>query len=113
MDLTVDTTASVISGFSPDTVTALVGMSSSTLDLSDSSIFVYGFKVTPAVGQPPVYRFSLTGVTDRWVRGAKPNYGLNLRWAAEYGTTEKIVFYPSSSAEAAKRPKLNITYSKK
>lgn len=113
MDLTVDTTASVISGFSPDTVTALVGMSSSTLDLSDSSIFVYGFKVTPAVGQPPVYRFSLTGVADRWVRGAKPNYGLNLRWAAEYGTTEKIVFYPSTSTEAAKRPKLNITYSKK
>ncbi len=113
LNLTMDTAASLLSGYSPDTVTALLGMSATDTDLSDSTIFVYGFKKAVSAGQPPVYSFNLTRLTDYWVRSVKPNYGLTLRWGAEYGTVEKAVFYSSSAANASTRPTLNIIYSKK
>ncbi len=113
MELTLDTTASSFSGYSPDTVTALLSMSSTNLDQSDSLIYVYGLRTAATAGKPPVFRFTVTNIVDRWVRGVKENLGLNLRWSAEYGTTEKAVFYPTAAADVTKRPKLYITYSKK
>ncbi len=112
MELTLDTTASSFSGYSPDTVTALLSISGTTLDQSDSTIYVYGLRTAATATQPPVFKFSVTNIVDRWVRGVKQNYGLTLRWSAEYGTVEKAVFYTSTASET-KRPKLHITYSKK
>jgi hypothetical protein len=113
LELTLDTSASSFGGYSPDTVTALMAMSNTILDQSDSTIFVYGFRTTTVAGQPPVYSFKLTAIADRWVRSVKPNYGITLRWAAEYGTVEKAVFYSSANTDVTKRPKLKITYAKK
>ncbi|MFZ4619171.1 MAG: hypothetical protein ACOYNS_01320 [Bacteroidota bacterium] len=113
MELTLDTTASSFSGYSPDTVTALLSMSGTNLDQSDSLIFVYGLRTAATAGKPPVFKFTITNIVDRWARGVKENFGLNLRWSAEYGTVEKAVFYPTAAADVTKRPKLYITYSKK
>jgi hypothetical protein len=115
MELTLDTLASSFGGFSPDTVTALLGMSNTDTDRSDSSVFVYGYRKAVAAGQSPVYSFNVTKMVDRWVqfRSVNTNYGITLRWAAEFGTAEKAVFYPRTTAETAKKPKLIVTYSKK
>ena len=113
MELTLDTTVSLFGGYSPDSVTALLGMSSTIVDQADSTIYVYGYKTTTTAGQSPVYSFSITLIADRWVRSVKPNYGLSLRWAAEFGTVEKAVFFSSTAADITKRPRLKITYSSK
>jgi hypothetical protein len=113
LELTLDTLNSSFGGYSPDTLTALLGMSATDTDRSDSTIYVYGFRKAVAAGQSPVYAFNITSIADRWVRGVKPNYGLTVRWAAEFGTTEKAVFYSRTNTDAVKRPKLIVTYSKK
>ncbi len=113
LELTLDTAASSFGGYSPDTVTALLSISGTSLDQSDSTIFVYGLRTAATAARPPVFTFRLTNMVDRWVRGVKPNYGITLRWSGEYGTVEKAVFYPTSTADGSKRPRLHITYSKK
>ena len=113
LELTLDTAASTFGGYSPDTVTALLSTSGTSLDPSDSTIFVYGLRTAATALRPPVFSFRLTGIVDRWVRGERANNGITLRWSSEYGTVEKAVFYPTSAADASKRPRLNITYSKK
>lgn len=113
MELTLDSAASAFGGFSPDTLTALLGMSNTIADRSDSTIYVYGIKKTVNAGEPQIYTFRLTEIADRWVRQVNPNYGLTLRWAAEYGTVEKAVFYSRTFTDISKRPKLKLTYAKK
>ena len=113
LELTLDTAASSFGGFSPDTITALLGMSNTITDQSDSTIYAYGFRTNTAAGQPPVYSIKLTSIADRWVRAVNPNYGITLRWASEYGTVEKAVFYSTANTDITKRPKLKITYAKK
>ncbi len=107
-----DTTASLRSGFSPDSVVALLGLSNSLLDSSSSSIYTYGVKKTGSASQP-VYEFAVTNIAQRWINNINPNEGLVLRWAAEISTSDKIVFLPSSDPDPSKRPTLTITYSKK
>jgi len=115
MELTLDTLASSFGGYSPDSVTALLGMSSTNTDLSDSTFYVYGFRKSVEAGQPPVYAFNVTKIVDRWVqfRSVNTNHGITLRWAAEYGTAEKAVFYSRTNTDVRKQPKLIVTYSKK
>lgn len=113
LELTMDTLSSSFGGYSPDTLIALLGMSGTNIDQSDSTIYVYGLKTAAAAGQPPVYSFNMTGITDRWVRGLNPNHGVTLRWGTEYTSVEKAVFFPSTHAESAKRPKLKVIYSQK
>ncbi|MFA6457705.1 MAG: hypothetical protein WCW40_12870, partial [Bacteroidota bacterium] len=113
LQLTLDTTASSIYGYSPDTVIALIGMSGTTVDKSDSTIYAYGYRTAVDSGMSPVYSFNLTMIADRWVRYVNPNFGLTLRWGVEYSTAEKAVFFPSSSSDISKRPKLKVIYSKK
>ncbi|MFA5832634.1 MAG: hypothetical protein WDA22_04060 [Bacteroidota bacterium] len=113
LELTLDSAASIFGGYSPDTLTALLGMSNTIVDRSDSTVFVYGVKKTSIAGVPQIYAFRLTDIADRWVRNVLPNYGLTIRWAAEYGTVEKAVFYSNTNADITKRPKLKMTYAKK
>lgn len=113
MELTLDTTASVFSGFSPDSLIALLGMDASIVDRSDSTIYIFGYRKTSVVNQPPVYIFNVANIVQRWVNGLKPNYGLTLRWAAEFSSAEKAVFYSSTATDTTKRPTIKITYSKK
>ena len=117
-ELTLDTTASVFSGYSPDSVIALLGADSSTvnavgLDSSDATIYVYGYRKTVVENQSPVYSFNVTAIVQRWINGLRPNYGLTLRWIGEFSSAEKATFYSSTDADTTKRPKLSITYSKK
>lgn len=113
MELTLDTLASALDGFFPDSIAAVLGMSPSNTDLSDSTVYVYGTRRAVTAGTPPVYSFPVTKIVDRWVRGVNPNYGINLRWYAENGAVEKAVFYSRTNADIAKRPKMFVTYSKK
>jgi hypothetical protein len=117
LELTLDTTASVFSGFSPDSVIALLGMDSIIADRSDSTVYVFGYKKDVVANQLPVYSFNVSNIVQRWVNGLKPNYGLTLRWAAEFSSAEKAVFFSSIadtlSPTLSKRPKIKITYSKK
>ncbi len=113
LELTLDTAASAFSGFSPDTVVAIMGMPGGDLDRSDSSVFAYGFRRAGTAGQPPVYSFKVTNIADLWVQGLKENKGITLRWGAEYGTAEQAVFYRHTDAVASRRPRLIVTYSKK
>ncbi|MFA6469367.1 MAG: hypothetical protein WCW35_10755 [Bacteroidota bacterium] len=113
LQLTLDTVASSIYGYSPDTVIALIGMSGTTLDQSDSTIYTYGYRSSVDSNMFPVYTFNLTKITDRWVRYVNPNFGLTLRWGVEYSTAEKAVFFSSAAADTTVRPRLKIIYSKK
>ncbi len=112
-ELTLDTAASLFSGYSPDTVIALLGMDSSIVDRSDSTIYVFGYRKENVANQSPVYSFVVSNIVQRWVNGLKPNYGLTLRWAAEFSSAEKAVFFSSTAADTTKRPRIKITYSKK
>jgi hypothetical protein len=112
-ELTLDTAASMFSGYSPDTVIALLGMDSSIVDRSDSTIYVFGYRNKNVANQSPVYSFVVSNIVQRWVNGLKPNYGLTLRWAAEFSSAEKAVFFSSTAADTTKRPRIKITYSKK
>lgn len=113
LELTLDSSASTIEGFSPDSVIALVGLSNSITDSSSGTLFSYGYRKSSALSPNPVYSFNLTGIAQRWVNNINQNYGLTLRWAAELSTVEKAVFYSSTNPDVNKRPKLKITYSKK
>lgn len=112
-EMTLDTAASTFTGFSPDTVVAIMGMPDGDIDRSDSSVFAYGVRRAGTAGQPPVYSFKVTNMADLWVQGLKVNKGITLRWGAEYGTTERAVFYRYNDAVPSRRPKLIVTYSKK
>ncbi len=113
LELTLDSTASSFSGYSPDTVIALLGMDSSIVDRSDSTVYVFGYRKEIIPNQSPVYSFVVSNIVQRWINGLRPNYGLTLRWAAEYSSAEKAVFFSSTAADSTKRPKIKITYSQK
>ncbi|MCK9409435.1 MAG: hypothetical protein M0R68_09920 [Bacteroidetes bacterium] len=113
LELTLDTLASSFGGFSPDTISALLGISDTDLDKSDSTVFAFGLKKNAAAGQLRVYAFDVTKIVDRWVQSTVPNNGITLRWAAEFGTAEKAVFYSRTDSSIVKQPKLLVTYSKK
>lgn len=114
LELTLDTVASSLSGFSPDTVIALLGMDSSIVsDRSDSTVYVFGYRKEVVANQSPVYSFNVANIVQRWSNGLKPNYGLTLRWAAEFSSAEKAVFFSSTAVDSTKRPKIKITYSTK
>jgi hypothetical protein len=114
VELTLDSTASSFSGYSPDTVVAFLGMKDqSKIDSSNSEVAVFGYKKEIIANQSPVYSFQITKITQQWIDDSTQNYGLTLRWAAEFGTAEKAVFFSSTAADVTKRPKIKITYSKK
>ncbi|MDD8017284.1 MAG: DNRLRE domain-containing protein [Bacteroidota bacterium] len=112
LTLTVDTASSIRSGFSPDSVVALLALSNSVIDSTSGNIYDYGIKKINGGGNQ-VYEFTITNVVQRWINGINLNEGLALRWAAESGTSDKVVFYRSSDADSTKRPKLYILYSNK
>lgn len=112
LSLTVDTTASIYSGYSRDTLLALLAIPGSNIDSSTTSYFAYGLKKTNA-SSFPVYEFSITQMAQRWINNLSTNDGLTLRWLAESNTSEKIILFPLSDPDAAKRPKLKIIYAEK
>lgn len=107
MILTVDTVASVYSGFSPDSLIATLTVRNNT---TDSSLYAYGFKKTGSNGEK-TYEFNCTQIVQRWLSNLSANGGLTIRWAAENSTSEKIIFYPVS--DAVRGPKLKIFYAEK
>lgn len=113
LELTLDSAASTFSGYSPDTVIALLGMDSSIVDRSDSTVYVFGYRKEIIANKSPVYSFVVSNIVQRWINGLRPNYGLTLRWAAEYSSAEKAVFFSSTAVDSTKRPKIKITYSQK
>lgn len=113
MELTLDTTASILDGFSPDSVIALLSFSNTVTDSSADNIYVYGFRKSNPPTTNPVYIFNLTGITQLWVNKIYTNFGASLRWAAELGTADQATFFPSSHLDVTKRPILKVTYSKK
>lgn len=114
VELTLDTASSVFGGYSPDSVTAFFGLSGE-YDASDLSSYVYGIRQAAVAGRSPVYAFSATKMTDKWTQyfNGVQNNGVTIRWAAEYGTAEKAVFFSNKNTDPAKRPRLIVTYSKK
>ncbi|MDP1677901.1 MAG: hypothetical protein Q8L88_13670 [Bacteroidota bacterium] len=114
LELTLDTTANTLSGYVPDSVVAFLAMDSSIVsDRSDSTIFVFGYRKEVVPNSSPIYSFNVANNVQRWINGLKPNYGLTLRWAAEFSSADKVVFFSSTAADSTKRPKIKITYSTK
>lgn len=114
LELTLDSLATSFSGFSPDTVSAMMIASTTDLDVVDSNIVtIFGLRSTVDSTSEPVYSFDLRNWCDLWSRGVKQNQGISLRWASEYSTAEKVVFHSSADAVPSKRPKLKVVYAKK
>lgn len=107
MTLTVDTTASVYSGFSSDSLIATLTVRNNK---TDSSIFAYGVKNTGSAGEK-TYEFNCTQIVQRWLHNLSVNGGFTIRWAEENSTSEKIIFYPVS--DTIRGPKLKIFYAEK
>ena len=106
--VTVDTTASEYSGYSPDTLVAFLALPDSTDDYSNTSLFAYGLKKIDSLGQR-TYQFTINAIAQNWLNNINKNEGLTIRWGAENSTREKVVFF--SMADAVKGPKLKIIYS--
>jgi hypothetical protein len=112
LSLTVDTTASTYSGYSPDTLVALLAIPGSNIDSSSASYYAYGLKKT-STSSFPSYEFSVTQMAQRWINNLSSNEGLAIRWLAENYTSEKVVFFSLSDPDETRRPKLKIIYAEK
>lgn len=107
LTLTVDTLSSIYSGFAPDTLFALVALSNTIIDSSNSSLFAYGAKKTSPTGERQ-YEFTINTIAQRWLNKLNANEGLIIRWATENSSSEKITFY--SHTDTLRGPVLKIFY---
>ncbi|MEW5798989.1 MAG: hypothetical protein AB1728_08260 [Bacteroidota bacterium] len=112
MTLTVDTALSVYSGYTHDSLVAVLALPGPNIDTSNTEYFAYGTKKS-AAGSNPVYEFSITEISQRWINNLSVNEGVTVRWAAENSSGDRIVFFPHSAPDSTKRPKLKILYSEK
>lgn len=114
LELTLDTAATTFSGFSPDTLSAMMVNSVTDLDVVDSTmVTIFGYRSAADSTSEPVYSFNVRTWGDLWARGVNKNQGISLRWSSEYSTAEKVVFHSSADPVASKRPKLKVIYAKK
>lgn len=112
LSMAVDTALSVYSGYTQDSLVAILALPGTNIDTSSSSFFSYGVKKS-SPGTVPVYEFQVTEITQQWINSLSVNEGLTIRWLAETSSSERIVFYSIAEPDSAKRPKLNILYSER
>jgi hypothetical protein len=114
MELTLRSDSSNIYGYSPDSLIAILGASSTVQDSIIGSYASYGVRTTDSAQTVnPVYRFEVTRVIQQLVNNTYQNEGIQLRWAAEGSTIEKAVFFGVNDPDVSKHPKLKITYGRK
>ncbi|MBI2427898.1 MAG: hypothetical protein HYV29_03730 [Ignavibacteriales bacterium] len=111
LSMTVDTTLSVYSGYTQDSLVAVLALPGSNIDTSNSTFFSYGVKKLNT-GSSPVYEFQVTEIAQRWINSLSANEGVTIRWLAENSSSERIVFYSTAAPDSLK-PKLKILYSER
>ncbi len=105
LEVAVDTTASLMNSYSDDNVVAFL-LRKNVLPYDSLAL---GTKCTPAYnGAQKVYRANVKAIVQQWLL-REPNNGLLIRASGELSTFDRFVLY-GSSALAALRPKLTITY---
>lgn len=110
--LTVDTVLSTYSGYTKDTLVAVLALPGLNPDSSNTDYIAYGLKKSNT-GSYPAYEFQITNITQRWINELSVNDGVTIRWLSENISGERIVFRPLTDPVADNRPKLNILYSEK
>lgn len=112
LTLTVDTTLSLYSGYTQDSLVAVLALPGPNIDTSNASYFAYGTKKSTA-GSSPIYEFPITEISQRWINNLSVNEGVTIRWVAENSSSERIVFFSQTEPDSTKRPKLKILYSER
>ncbi len=110
LTLTVDTTLSTYSGYTQDSLVAVLALPGPNIDSSNTVYFAYGTKKSTA-GSSPIYDFPITEISQRWINNLSVNEGVTIRWVAENSSGDRIVFFPNTAPDSTKRPKLKILYS--
>ncbi len=106
LEVALDSTLSLTNGFTRDNIDAFLERRSSA---PYDSVITYGTPLGPVyVNGQKIYRANIKSIVQQWFLH-EPNNGILLRATGELTTLDRFVLY-GTSAPAALRPKLTITY---
>lgn len=111
LQLTLNSSASLLGLGSEDSLVAFFSGSSSAPDSVQPLTYSYGYRQNITQGSDTTYIFSLTSIVQQWINSPSNNFGVTLRSIKDVSSVDKLVFYPSKDPSRA--PKLLITYTKK